>query len=248
MINTIKAEARKIYSIRSTYIVLAFCLALEALFAFYITGWHTPPESLLDAGYMVSQATSAINSLWLFVALVGVLLVTHEYRYNTIVYTLTAGKSRVRVLLAKFLVVSAFAIVCSLVFGWLSPLLSQVAVNVRGLHLGAQTVPIWSLTWRMAVAGWGFAALSFFLAVIIRVQVGAIAAMFLIPSTVENLVGMLLKQNQVYLPFSSLNTLVTIADPSSPHISYARAAAVACAYIVSIGALAFFLFVKRDAN
>ena len=41
--------------------------------------------------------------------------------------------------------------------------------------------------------------LAFILAIIIRIQVGAIAAVFLIPSTLENLLGLLLKQNQVYL-------------------------------------------------
>src|SRR5581483_7190097 len=112
-----------------------------------------------------------------------------------IVYTLTASKSRARVLFAKFLAVSVFAVVFSLAFGWLSPLLSELAVHIRHLPLAAQTVPIWNLSWRLAFAGWGFVTLSFFIAAIIRIQVGAMAAMFLIPSTVESLLGLLLKGN-----------------------------------------------------
>lgn len=247
MKNALKSEFRKLFSVRSTYVVLAFCMALEILFAFYIVGWHTPATSLGSPTYLSSQATSAISTLGLFLALVAILLITHEYRYNTIVYTLTASKSRARVLFAKFLAVSVFAIIASLVFGWLSLFLSDLAIHMRHLPLGVQTVSVWNLTWRLAFAGWGFVTLSFFLAAIIRIQVGAIAAMFLIPSTVEGLLSLLLKGNQVYLPYSSLNEVLN-SEAFSKQITYTRAAAVALGYIILSGAIALLLFIRRDAN
>lgn len=247
MFAALKSEFRKILSLRSTYIILIFSFAMELLFAFYLTGWHTNTEALMNPGFLSNQVVSAVNALGLFAAIVAILLVTHEYRYNTIVYTLTANKSRTRVLIAKFIAVSCFAIVFTTVFALLSPLLSMLAVNIRGLELGSQDIHIWSLAWRTLLAGWGYILLAFLLAIIIRVQVGAIVALFLIPATVEPLLGIILKQNQVYLPFSSLNILLDVQAQAN-HIPYTRAALALCVYLVVGSIVAWVLFTKRDAN
>jgi ABC-type transport system involved in multi-copper enzyme maturation permease subunit len=247
MLAAFRSEVRKVLSLRSTYIILAFSLAMELLFAFYLTGWHTTPEALMSGNFLSSQVVSAVNALGLFAAIVAILLVTHEYRYNTIVYTLTANKSRTQVLLAKFLTVSVFAILFTALFGLLSPLLSLLAIHIRGLELGSQDIHLWSLAWRTLLAGWGYIVLAFILAVIIRIQVGAIVALFLIPATVEQLLGLVLKQNQVYLPFSSLNILLDVQAQGN-HISYARAGSVLVAYIIIGLLISWLLFTKRDAN
>ena len=247
MISALKAEFIKLFTVRSTYIILGLSLALEVLFAFYISGWRAKPDNLADSGFLSEQVTSAVGTLNLLVGIVGVLLVTHEYRYNTIMYTLTSNKSRSRVLFAKLLAISCFAIVFALVFGGLSPLLAGFGIHAHGLHLVHQYVPVWSLIWRTVVAGWGFVALATILALLIRIQVGAIAAMFLIPGTVEQLLGLLLRKNQVYLPFSSLGVLLGNAAEGS-HISYVRAALVGVAYITVGWLVAWIAFIRRDAN
>lgn len=246
MIASLKSEARKLISIRSTYVILAICLVLEFIFAFYVVGWHTTPTQLASPHYMVSQVLGAINALSLLVAIGAVLAVTHEYRYNTIMYTLTSTRSRTRALVAKFLTVSGFALLTFCALGLLAALLSEVAIHLRGLPLGHQDIQLWSTLWRGMFAGWGFTAIAFILAVIIRAQVGALAALLLLPSTVESLLGLLLKSNQAYLPFHTLNILLDIGN-GGPHISYVRAALVAGIYIVVGWLVAWYLFLKRDA-
>jgi ABC-2 type transport system permease protein len=248
MIPLLKAELRKIFTVRSTYYILGFSLLIEIFFAFYVSGIKANQADVLNPNYLASQVGSAVSSLSLIAALVAIMLITHEYRYNTIMYTLTASKSRTQVLIAKFVVISLFAIIFSLVYGWLSPLMASVGANIHGLNVVNQQIDIWSLTWRAAFIGWGFVMLASILAFSIRAQVGAIAAAFLVPGTIEPLLGLLLKQNQVYLPFSSLNAVTSTGNVEHPPITAMHAVMVATAYIVFGLVVSWALFARRDAN
>jgi hypothetical protein len=243
----IKAEFRKLFSLRSTYLVLLFAFLIEVLFAFYISGWRASEAARVDPGYLASQVFSAVNLLGLFAAIVGVLSITHEYRYNTIMYTLTSSSSRTRVVLAKFITISVFAVGFGLVFGWLSPLLAWTGMQMHGIHTVAQQLDVWNLTWRAIFGGWGVAMFASIFAMLARVQVAAIAAIFLIPGTIEPLLGLLLKQNQVYLPYSSLNIVLNTGSGSTP-ISLTTAVLVSLGYIIGGWVIAWALFLRRDAN
>jgi len=58
---------------------------------------------------------------------------------------------------------------------------------------------VWSLLWRSVFFTWGYAMAGLLIALLIRSQVGAIASLFLIPSTVETLLGLLLKKKRSVL-------------------------------------------------
>ncbi len=244
MIPALKAELRKLVTVRSTYVVLGVCFILEILFAFYGSGIKVAAADLHNPHYLASQVTGAVMVLSTLIALIGILLVTHEYRYNTIMYTLTSSRSRAQVLLSKLLVMSVFAILFSVIFGALSPLMTLLGVHIKGHVLMHQVIPVGDLLWRSALTGWGFAMLALILAFIIRIQVGAIVALFLIPGTIEQLLGLLLKHKQAYLPFMALHN---VAD-DNPMIPHGRAAAVSCIYIVIGWIIALILFQRRDAN
>jgi ABC-2 type transport system permease protein len=246
MIPAIKSELRKLITIRSTYVILAFCLVLELIFAFYNDGLKVTTANLHYPGYLASEVTQAISVLMLLIAIVGVLLVTHEYRYNTIMYSLTATNRRAKLLLAKLLSVSLFVIIVSLILGFLSPLLVDLGLHIKGHHLVGQVFPVWNLAWRAVFASWAFSMLALVLAFIIRIQVGSLAAIFLLPGTVEPLIALMIKkQHQDYLPFTAIHDIV---DRSSAHISVDRAAMVASLYIVVGWLVALILFQRRDAN
>ena len=247
MIATLKAELRKVFSVRSTYFIIGIALLLELIFAFYIVGWHTDANTLKSSSYLSSQVLSAVNALNTILALVTLLLVTHEYRYNTIMFSLTASRSRTQVYLAKLLVVSGVALVLNLLFALLSPLLSVLAVHIAGLQLGHQDIAAWNLLWRSAAAGWGMSVFAFVFAMLIRVQVGAIVVLLIAPGTVESLLGLILKNNQSYLPFTSMNILLG-QQPGQAHVSLMRALAVMLTYIVIGVVISWALFLKRDAN
>lgn len=251
MIAAVKAEFRKLLSVRSTYVIIGFAVAMALLFAFYGHGLRFT-GNVKDPFYLRTEVIEALNALGLFISLIGVLLMTHEYRYNTIMYTLTASNSRSKTLLAKLIAVSVYSIVLTLFIGAFSPLVTAIGLQIKDVHLVHQVFYFKDLIWRAAFFGWGYAMFALMLAVLIRNQIGVIVTLFLVPGPVEGLLGfVLLKQNSVYLPFSALNQVLgTTGDtpPNAGHLEPGKAAMVAGAYLLVGWIVAWILFLKRDAN
>ena len=87
-------------------------------------------------------------------------------------------------------------------------------------------------------------AIGLLLAALIRNQIGAIMAMFIIPLIAESLLLPVLHDKTDYLPFHSL---ITVTQPDS-YMSAGRAALVFLTYIVVGWIVGVTLFLKRDAN
>lgn len=254
MLPLLKSEFRKLLTVRSTYMITGIVTVLVIFVAFFLEGWRIQPEALQDPFQLASDVTGALN-VTVFGAIIAILLVTHEYRYNTIMYTLTSSKSRTKVLAAKFIVVSVYAIVLTVLIGVLSPLLAYLGAHAHGYSFVPQTLHFGDLAWRSLFYGWGYAMAGLLLAFLTRNQVASIVALFLLPSVVENLIGFLLfKHNSVYMPFGALNQVLNGpatgagSDPISSNLSSGKAAGVYCIYLIVGWAVAWYLFVKRDAN
>jgi ABC-2 type transport system permease protein len=240
----LRAEFRKLFTIRSTYILLFVCLAIAIFFAFYAEGLKVT-KPVLDPHYLYSEVSSAVTSLSFLLSMVGVMLVTHEYRYNTIMYTLTSSNNRLKVLLAKIVAFSFLMIVATIFFGALAPALTTLGLHIKGVHIVAQSLPFWDTAWRSVFYGWAYGMLAFGLAVIIRNQVGAIISLFAIPSTVEPLLSLAIHDNVKFLPFTALNNVTMLA---SKQMAPSKAAIVVAIYVVVVLAIAIVLFKRRDAN
>jgi hypothetical protein len=246
MITALKAEFRKLLTVRSTYVILLLGLIIELINAFYIFGYKATVATRHDPSILNHEATTAVEIVSVLLAICGILLITHEYRYNTIMHSLTLARRRSQVFYAKVVAISLFTIVFIGLFAILSPLLNLAGMHLHGYHLVPQELHFSSLWWRALFGGWAFVMLATVAALIIRIQVGAIVALFLLPGTIEGLLGLLLKRNQVYLPFASVGEV--LSHNSAGYISYAHAAAVALAWIVTGLLIALVLFERRDAN
>lgn len=249
MMRLLKAELQKLFTARATYYLLGFSLFMLFIFAFYAEGYHLS-TNVVDRGKLAGEVTSAVVATALFVALVGALLVTNEYRHNTIMYTLTSSNSRLKILIAKIVAVTLFALFATLIIGALSPLLTILGVSLKGLDMVPQSIPYVDLLWKSAFFGWAYSMLAVLLAFIIRNQVGAIAALLLIPSAVEGLLAMVLKDKVNYLPFTALNTLFNSAPGSggSNVLSLSETVLVVAGWIAGLLVVAVVLFKRRDAN
>lgn len=246
MLATIKAEFRKLLTIRSTYAITILSLLLIAFIAFWGMGWHG--GDFLGPTRFQSAALNLISVMGIFSGIVAILLVTHEYRYNTISYTLTASNSRLKVMLAKMLVLSVYAVIATALV---------IAIGMAGLALGAhmnhvkitpQNFDVYSVAWRSVVymitsvlAGLVFGFLS-------RSVVFAIVAYFAFPSTVEPLLHNLVKVSSNYLPFMAQNQIISSATDIPGMYSPLASLGVFCAYLGAAWIVATVLFVKRDAN
>jgi ABC-type transport system involved in multi-copper enzyme maturation permease subunit len=247
---TLKAEFRKLLTVRSTYFITGLLTILTIFVAFYLEGWRLSGTGLHDPTQLAGDVTGALN-VTVFGAIVAILLVTHEYRYNTIMYTLTSANRRVKVLIAKFIVVSLYAIFLALLVGILSPVMAYLGVHAHGHMLAPQMLHYGDLAWRSLFYGWGYAMAGLLLALLTRNQIASIVSLFLIPDLVEQLVGVLiLKHNSAYMPFNALSQVLNGpgSGPLSSTMSPLKAAGVYCIYVVVGGAIAWVLFLKRDAN
>lgn len=244
MMNAIRAEFRKLFSVRSTYVLILLALLVELLLAFYANGVKASNEGLASTTYLSSQPTQAITLLGIFGALIAILLVTHEYRYNTILYTLTAAKSRSTVLFAKVVATTCFSVVFTIIMSLIAVLLVFIGIKIGGGNLAAQSFPLAEMVWKTLLIGWGYAMFGLILAFIIRVQPGVIAALFLIPSTLESILGIVLKNNVAYLPFTALSNV----GLNNPEITAGKSAIILLAYVLGGLLVSLILFNKRDAN
>lgn len=96
---------------------------------------------------------------------------------------------------------------------------------------------------------WASAMYGLIIALLLRSQVGAIVTLLLFQGVVETLIlGLLLKENAKYLPFTALDQFMLPAVAGQATLSNLQAALVSVGYIIVGGAVAIVLFQKRDAN
>lgn len=244
MMATIKAELRKLLTVRSTYVLTAIVLAFAVFIAGFALGYKLDVPALADPLAVQGAIRTAVTVTAVFTAIAGILLMTHEYRYNTILYTLTSTRRRAAILVAKAFIVSMFSLLVVVAVGLLAAAATYIGVKLASHSLAPQHFYYSDLIWRCLFYGWGYSMIGLVMAAIIRSQVGALIAFLIIPSTVEGLLGLLLKDKVNYLPFTALGGVI---DRSSV-LGYGQAAAVSLAYIVVGWFVAWLLFVRRDAN
>ena len=246
MKNAIKAEFRKLLSVRSTYIIVAGCLLITMLFAGYIEGVRASVHTMANPLLLAGESKSAALLVGLILAIAGLMLFGHEYRYNTIMYTLTSTNRRLKPYFAKVVSITVFSLVMGLVTTFFSPLCTLIGLKIGGHHLSPQTFDYVSIAWRCVFCVWGYAMYAFILVAIIRSQIGAIVTYLLIPLIGENILGALLKGNMKYLPFASLQTVAapSILQGSTP----GQSALISTLYVIVGIVVGAVLIMRRDAN
>lgn len=248
---TIKSEIRKLVTLRSTYIIFALALLLTVLFNFFFEGYKgntgSPAATLTPLALReIVSNTASLGAL--FSTIVAILFMGHEYRYNTIMYTLTANTRRSQVLAAKALVISGFAALFGLVLVGFGIGCYYVGLSLRDASLPAQTFDIWTQFGKVAIYYVLYAIIGLVLTIILRGVIAPIATLLIFPTTVEPLLSLVLKKNASYLPFTSLDNILNAAVIQNASTSSAKAILVSSVYVVVTGVVAWLLFLRRDAN
>lgn len=251
----LRAEFRKLLSVRSTYVVSLLALLLSGgLMAFYIEGMWGKSGSA--AGLLSERAVTEIimnsfGTVSVFVAIIAMLQIVHEYRHNTIVYTLTASNSRTKAFFAKLGVLAVYAVLFSLATAFISLGLYYLGVSIRGGSLPAQSVDWLDILGRGAFLNLGYMTVGAITAYLSRNIALAIAVILIVPTTVESLLSLLLRENSKYLPFTALGQM-SIANPSDLDklnmLSMSAAFVLVLAYLAIGVAVTWYLFLRRDAN
>jgi ABC-type transport system involved in multi-copper enzyme maturation permease subunit len=244
MIAALRAEVRKLLTVRSTYGIIIFTLLFNAgLIGFWIFGYKNAGNAGASP-LAINQALGLIVNFTSFVlSFIALLSVGHEYRYNTILYALTANNNRGKIVAAKFIVLNLFVLLASAIV-----IAASIAGFYLGQHLGGfdplpQSLFADGLLWRIAVGISGTVSLAYIIALLVRSQILSIVVLLIVPMFIEGILTFVLKDNVKYLPFTAITNVFSGA--ASEHGS---AAIIVLAYIIGLGGLAWFLFARRDAN
>lgn len=249
MLPTIKSEIRKLFTVRSTYLLSAIALALTVLFAFYFEGFKGntgSAASMLTPTALQEIVGNGAGLGVMFLAIVAILFMAHEYRYNTIAYTITLNTRRTKVLLSKLLVISGFAVV----FGFIAVGVAlggyMFGLSLRDATLPPQEFDAVVQIARVAFYYVGYAILGILIACLVRSLVAAVTTLLLYSAVVEPLLGLLLRDNAKYLPVAALDS--TVGAAIVPNMLSPNAAVLVSAGYLVVGLIiTWILFVKRDA-
>lgn len=249
MIPALKSEFRKLFTIRSTYILIIFSLLLTVLFAFWFEGYKGntgSPASTLQPTALKEIFTNSGGLGVLFASIIAILFMAHEYRYNMITYTLTANANRTKVFLTKFGTIAVFGALYGLLIVGVALLSYMAGLALRGADLPAQQFELLPQLAHVAYYYLGYALIGIIFATLTRSVVAAIATIFLLSATIEPILNLWLKENSKYLPITAIDSTMgtsILQNGLTPGV----AVVVSAAYIAFGVVVSWLLFLRRDA-
>jgi ABC-2 type transport system permease protein len=238
----LQAEAIKLTSVRTTWTMLGIGLLIEGLFA----GLYVGLVSLADIG-PVREVQTGTGLLMVLVLVLGVLMVTNEFRHGTASATFLATPKRYPVLAAKL----GAALGLGLVAG-----LSYIAVNAGlALPLFAErtgslppTGDIVSIYAGVAISMALLAAFGLGVGAIVRNQVNAIIAalaFFFILSTLPELIPGDIGD---YFPAQAVGSLHGLPEATEEGLDQVAGGFVLAAWSALLVAIGTILTCRRDLN
>ena len=183
----------------------------------------------------------------IFTLILGILIVTWEYRHGTITQTFLGTPRRERVMGAKYAV--AFGVAAVLAAISLIAVLVTAAFWLSAELTGGQ----WEMVGRIILGAALWGVLGAGLGALLQSQVGAIVTAFVWFLIAEPLIGARFDRFADYLPGGALDRLTTRAevqgfggDPSDYSFSMSAAAVIAGLYALALAALGTASALWRD--
>lgn len=248
MIANLRYEMFKLLSVRSTYVASILALLFSGLVVItHIVDYKGLPGDLKTDSLASVMLDTPIAAA-MIAAVIAILFVIHEYRYNTVAYTLVGSRSRTKALLAKLVSVFSYAALLGALCVGLGMACYYIGLTARGAEIPAQNFDVLATFVRSVGYVVGMALFGMLFAVLARNIVMAVVGIFILPLAVEPLLGVLLKDNIAYLPFTALTQIVMPAGAPDTLVSPARGALIFSGYLVVGWIIAWLLFLRRDAN
>lgn len=238
--NQLRSEWIKLFSTRTTWVMIGIGLLVEALFAGLYVGF----VSLNDIGEPSHVATGT-GLLLVLMLVLGVLIITTEFRHGTSSSTFLASPRRYPVLAAKLGVALAIGLIAGLLFvlvnaGLALPLLSS---REGSLPAASELIRIYAgVTISMAL----ICAFGVGVGAIVRNQVGAIiaaiACLFILSPLPELLPGSI----GDYFPAQAVGSLNGLSDATEEGLSQLAGGLVLAAWALALVAIGTLLICRRD--
>jgi len=250
-VNLLASELLKVRTTRVPYVLLALTVLASGLVTAALVGAGEADAGKDDRALALAQGAGFWSTL---ATVLGILIVTNEYRHGTIMTTFLAEPRRVRVLAAKLataliggavLAVGAVVATAAVALPWL-------AITDQSLPLDGQAV---EAAGRLLLAFALSAALGAAVGAIIQNQVGTIITVFVWFLIVESIIGVvsallfgdLGEPDPVspYLPGSALGGIVG-GQGAEFMLDGGWAALLAAGYVAALSVLGGVSMVRRD--
>ena len=256
MLHLMKSEFIKLRTLRSTItatiVLIIFPVAVTVLSAMFA---KNPDETMV----IKVLVNTGIVSL-LLCGVLGVFAIAQEYSQGTIRITFAATPMRMKVFVAKALVISLWVAVSVAVLEGIGLIGANYALHSRGFDFGVIYNPsIFNLSSRYGDSAWQvlfafgavcvlFALVGFALGALLRSSPGAIATLILVPLLVEGIVtGLLIAAFDIDIssrtPFTAAIRAVQV-EPDAARWGLVGYFSIWCLVITVIAAL---LMKRRDA-
>ncbi len=225
----------------------------------------TKTERNLSKEKLISNLQEGVPVVTLFTTVVVVLFMAHEFRYNTIAYTLIAGRRRYVVLLSKLAVSATFITVVTLLAIGFTTAATFAAIGIKDLTLPAQDFNWLYIGARLLGYSLGFGLLGLAIITLVRNLTAGVAAIFVLP-TLDAIAGALLSSRNIeatrVLPFSALDRISGLTRDFTPQnmptdgitdvqrlpATVLGASFVFLLYLVALWLITWVSFLRRDAN
>ena len=250
MLHLMKSEFIKLRTLRSTLtatiVLIIFPVAVTVLSAMFA---KSPNEAMV---IKVLVNTGMVSLL--LCGVLGVFAIAQEYSQGTIRITFAATPLRMKVFVAKALVISLWVAVAVAVLEGVGLVGANYALNSRGFDFGVmyQATPGIDSAWQVLFAFGAvcilFALVGFALGALLRSSPGAIATLILVPLLVEGIVtGLLIAAFDIDIsrrtPFTAAIRAVQV-EPDAARWGLVGYFSIWCLVITVIAAL---LMKRRDA-
>lgn len=248
---TLNAEVRKLLTVPSTYAAVALALVIGAAMAAYLTGSVATSADVAKSTFLATKVADTTAIAAIVDVVIGVLVITHEYRYDLLPHTLTATNDRTKVLVAKLAVLTAFAVALSVCVDVVALATSSLTAHLaHGNDLGPQALGYGDLLWRTVLYGWGYAVAGMAIALLVRNQVGAIVTAFVLFGPLEGILSSILGWHGYLLPFTALANVLgsTLSNEALTTVSHQRAALAFLVDITIAMSVGWLGFLRRDVS
>lgn len=246
MTRLFSAELLKLRTVRSTWGFVIVALLFAGLATAANIG-GTEAQDRLDAGFQYKLVIDAAFPATILALLMGILLVTNEFRHGSIARTLLAAPRRWRFVAVKLLaggVTGALLICAMLVVVGLTSLIWLSALDVP-VELDQAVDGAWRAVIVTAVAGLFGAAIGGAVHSQVGALVGTLVWMFVLEPICWVVLGLLdLDRVSDYLPAAAFGSAVD--STSGAPLSWGRGVLVACAWIGVATALALLRTNRKD--
>ena len=246
MIDLIRGELLKLRTTRMIYGFLGGLFLIIGIIV-VVTVIDTPAADLAreedQAGVYGAAATGII-----FILLLGVMIMSGEFRHGTITQTLLITPNRWKVLAAK-LVATAFAgFLIGVIAEIFTFLLFVPLLQIRGIDLVLEN-EAWSFVIGSVLATTLWGPLGVAIGSLMRNQVAAIIVVFAALLIVEPILTGLLESRWPEIPKYFPGHLITgVIDDDPTVLSRGASVAVMVAYVLGLSALGGRFVLSRDVN